>query len=304
MEVEYSGEFEEEKTNVGWNRGFFAKVTVVVVVVVVEVVVVVVVEVVVVVVVVVGINLSKCSVLSRLLQSSSPHQQTVQLVAWSRVHSGVSTSLSPSPEAPQPRAQPPVTSEDMRSWYPGQYTSRVTHYWWPGCRWWPPPRSPGPRPRPPGPGTAPRDQSRRGSGAPPPSPQTRPWSGMWSARDSHHHGHLAIISWAPILELQKSVAQVHIWPDPANILTRVFIGCLKFDYFLTKLEFDLLTVIFWGYLETLHPTACSPEDLKCKWKDLEYPLNTNLVGVFSLDPPNAAGGHIGKTWCRVLLVII
>ena len=84
------------------------------VVVTVVVVVVVVLVVVVVVVVVVGINLSKYSVLSRLLQSSSPHQQTVQLVAGSGVHSGVSACPSPSPAAPQPRAQPPVTSEDTR----------------------------------------------------------------------------------------------------------------------------------------------------------------------------------------------
>ena len=130
--------------------------TVVVVLVGVEVVVVVVVEVVVVVVVVVGINLSKCSVLSRLLQSSSPHQQTVQLVAWSRVHSGVSTSLSPSPEAPQPRAQPPVTSEDMRSWS-GQYitcdsllVARVQVVT-PSPQSRPTPPSPGPLHRPPGP---------------------------------------------------------------------------------------------------------------------------------------------------------
>ena len=131
--------------------------TVVVVVVVVEVVVVVVVEVVVVVVVVVGINLSKCSVLSRLLQSSSPHQQTVQLVARSRVHSGVSSSLSPSPEAPQPRAQAPVTSEDMT--WPG-HTSHVTCHSLlvarvqvvtPSPQSRPTPPSPGPRHRPPGP---------------------------------------------------------------------------------------------------------------------------------------------------------
>ena len=64
---------------------------VVVVVVVVEVLVVVMVVVVVVVVVVVGTNLIKYSVMSRLLQSSSPHQQTVQLVAGSRTHSGVSS---------------------------------------------------------------------------------------------------------------------------------------------------------------------------------------------------------------------
>ena len=67
MEVESSGELDEENTKVGWNRGFFGKVTVVVVVVdvVVVVVVVVVVE------VVVGMNDSRCSLWSRALQSSS-----------------------------------------------------------------------------------------------------------------------------------------------------------------------------------------------------------------------------------------
>ena len=86
--------------------------TVVVDVVVVEVVLVVVVVVDVVVVVVVGVKLSKCSVMSRLLQSSSPHQQTVQLVAVSTVHSGVSSCSRPSPGSPQPLAQPPVTSDN------------------------------------------------------------------------------------------------------------------------------------------------------------------------------------------------
>ena len=74
----------------------------------------------------------------------------------------------------------------------------------------PTPPSPGPRHRPPGPEQA--WQWR-------PTPVT-PNSALVRnvvSRGNHHYGHLAIISWAPILELQKSVAQVHIWPDPANI---------------------------------------------------------------------------------------